>query len=73
MEDVEAASLNRLYSAFGKAAHAAQLVEKEMATVLLLPTISESNQPLSSELIAKTRQELDQLPLAEVSQFGVPL
>ena len=48
------------------AAHEAQLVEKEMTTVLLLPEISKSNQPLSKELIAKTQQELDKLPLGEL-------
>ena len=56
-EDVD--SLNRLYIAFGMTAQVAQLVEKEMAALLLIPTLVELKRPVDENDFEKIAALLD--------------
>ena len=63
-EDQE--SLKRLYIALGMAVHMAQLVEKELALVLLLPTHSDAQRLPSAEEINKTKEEVDRMTFGQL-------
>jgi len=51
-----------VYAAFGRAAHAAQLLEKELATFLLLPEFQKKG-TISTATFAKVHQDLEKSPL----------
>ena len=63
-EDQE--SLKRLYIALGMAMHIAQLVEKELALVLLLPAHSEAKRLPTADEIAKTKGEVDRMTFGQL-------
>jgi len=66
MTPVEQESLKRLYIALGMAIHIAQLVEKELALVLLLPTHSETKRSPTAEEITKTKEEVDRMTFGQL-------
>src|SRR5438093_8455913 len=51
-----------VYAAFGRAAHAARLLEKELATFLLLPEFQKKGK-ISTATFAKVHQDLEKSPL----------
>jgi hypothetical protein len=59
-------SFMRLYIAVGIAVHMAQLVEKELAPVLLLPTHSEAKRLPPADEINKTKEEVDRMTYGQL-------
>ena len=53
---------DNVYAAFGRAAHAAQLLEKQLATFLLLPEFAKKGK-ISTATFAKVQEDLDKTPL----------
>jgi len=51
-----------VYAAFGRAAHAVRLLEKELATFLLLPEFQKKGK-ISTATFAKVHQDLEKSPL----------
>jgi hypothetical protein len=52
---------DNVYAAFGRAAHAAQLLEKQLATFLLLPEFAKKGK-ISTATFAKVQEDLDKTP-----------
>jgi hypothetical protein len=59
-------SFTRLYIAVGMAVQMAQLVEKELALVLLLPTHSEGKRLPTADEINKTKEEVDRMTFGQL-------
>ena len=66
MTPEEQESLKRLYIALGMAIHIAQLVEKELALVLLLPTHSQAKRVPTAEEISKTKDEVNRMTFGQL-------
>jgi hypothetical protein len=62
----EKESLTRLYIALGMAMHIAQLVEKELALVLLFPTHSAAKRRPTADEIAKTKEAVDRMTFGQL-------
>jgi hypothetical protein len=62
----EEESVKRVYVAFGVAVHTAQLVEKELALVLLLPSHTGAKRLPSADEISKTKEEVDRLTFGQL-------
>lgn len=62
----EQESFKRFYIALGMAVHMAQLVEKELALVLLLPTHRNKKRRPTAEEITKSKEEVDRLPFGQL-------
>ena len=57
---------DRVYAAFGRAAHAAQLMEKQLATFLLLPEFKKKG-TISTATFLKVQQDLEKCPLGPLA------
>ena len=62
----EQESFKRFYIALGMAVHMAQLVEKELALVLLLPTHRDKKRRPTAQEITKSKEEVDRLTFGQL-------
>ncbi len=73
MTDEEAESMNAVYCAFGMTAHLMQNFEKELASVLLLPTLNQKAKPQVAGELERIRALVDKQTLGTLIEWLRPI